>query len=370
MKWLLTLTCLVSTSVFAQSIPEILNRVSQANDKMPRVGKFRNQTVENNQRRTIMFLDNNEKKAFGISPQSLAFANFRHNGQFFIATIDGMRSNSQGRPQASNNIIEKIILSKKHWAGKTRPETKEMEVHAELLFYFKQNAGVNLIYNQNTKAPLKNSQRLGSLVLSVEAIRSSQHEKAEFFPAALGPNFAIGHRIVSLYERNMQHRDDPERTIKSYKLNLNDTRSRRNSFGSSEALLAGSLEKSNDLGRKQPYHIVMNNCTNNLFTVLDENMTYNRSRGGKIDYSVIKQDIVDFVNKDLDAMINFLDHMASKNQNFVDAQTREMLRKYVIEHSLTRAEDIDMSKVNSPDNLMYQVPAFIDGHLEARGLIK
>lgn len=370
MKWLAVLTCLVSTTVFAQSIPQMLSRVSQEKDAMPRLGKYKNQKVENNQRRTIMFLTPKEKSLLGIKNDVMAFANFRHNGQFFIAAIDQMKVNSQGRPTSSPSIIEKIVLSKKHWAGKTRPETKEMEVHAELVFYFKNNSGINLIYNQDKQLPLAKPQRLANVVLSIEAIRGAQSEKAPFFPDALGPNFAIGHRIVSLHERNTQHRDDPERTITSYRLNMNDTKSKRNGLNSFEALLAGSLEKSNDLGRKQAYHIITNNCTNNIFTILDENISYNKTRGGKIDYSLIKQDIVDFVNKDLEAMMSFLEDMAAKNQNVVDAQTRELLRKYVVEHSLARASDIDMSKVSSPDNLMYQVPAFIDGHLRARGLLK
>jgi hypothetical protein len=370
MKWLVVLSCLLTTTAFAQTIPQILNRVSQDKDLMPRAGKYKNQTVENGQRRTITFLTKAEKEKLGIKPDIMAFANFRHNGQFFIATIDGMKTNSQGRPTSAKSLVEKIVLSKKHWAGKTRPETKEMEVHAELLFYFKKDSGINLIFNQNTQSALSKPQTLANVVLSIEAIRSSKAEKAPFFPDALGPNFAIGHRIVSLYERNMQHKDDPERTITSYRFTMNDTRSKRNGFGPSEALLAGSLEKSNDLGRRQAYHIITNNCTNNIFNVLDENITYNQSRGNRIDYSLIKQDIVDFVNKDLDAMLNFLENMAEKNQNVVDKETRELLRKYVVEHSLSRASDIDMSKVSSPDNLMYQVPAFIDGHLRARGLLK
>ncbi len=370
MKWFLALACLATSTVFAQTIPQILDRVSQEKDMMPRMGKYKNQTVENGQRRTIMFLSKNEKKVLGINPETVAFANYRHNNQFFIASIEGMKVNSQNRPSSSSPLIEKIILSKKHWAGKSRPETKEMEVHAELLFYFKKGKGVSLVYNQNTKSQIKNNQMIGSAVLSVEAVRSSKAEHASFFPDALGPHFALAPRIVSLYERNMQHRDDPERTLTSYKLNLSDTKSKRSGMAAAEALLAGSLEKSNDTGRKEAYHIITNNCTNNQFEVMDKNISYNKNHGGKIDYSLIKQDIVDFVNKDLDTMLNFLEDMADKNKNVVDAQTRELLRKYVVEHSLSRASDIDMSQVNSPNNLMYQVPAFIDGHLRARGLLK
>ena len=370
MKWLMILTCLASQSIFAQTIPQILNRVSQEKDMMPKLGKYKNQTVENGQRRTIMFLTPAEKKTLGIKENIMAFANFRHNNQFFIATIDEMKVDKNSRATSAPSIIEKIILSKKHWAGKVRPATKEMEVHAEVLFYFKSNSGVRLIYNQSTQAHVAKAQTLSAAVLSVEAVRSSKAEHAAFFPDALGPNFALGPRIVSLYERNMQHRDDPERMIKSYKLDLSDTVSKRSGLGSNESLLAAALEKSNDTGRKETYHIIFNNCTNNLFNILDASLTYNKSHGGKIDYSIIKEDIVDFVNKDLENMLSFLEEMADKNQNSVDAKTKEILRKYIVEHSLSRASDIDMSKVNSPDNLMYQAPAFIDGHLKARGLVK
>ena len=368
MRLIYALSLLISISTFAQTIPKILERVSQKNDLMPATGKFKQQKVENQQRRTIVFLTAVEKKALGINQDEVAFANFRHNNNFFIASIDGLKSSTDGRPLSSSNLIEKIVLSKKHWAGKSRPETKELEVHAELLFYFKSNSGVKLHFNQNSQIKLSQPQRLATLVLSIEAIRSSSESTTPFFPAALGSNFAIGHRIVSLHERNTQHRDDPDRTTSSYKLNLNDTKSKRKNFNSAEALLSASLEKSHDLGRKEAYNMFNNNCTNNLFKIFDENLNYNQSIGGKISYHLIKEDIVSFVQEDLEKILTFIERMAVENQNMIDIKSFNKLKKYLQSHVISQAEDIQLN--DSTGNLLYQVPAFIDGHLEARGMIK
>jgi hypothetical protein len=359
---------IISLNGFAQTIPKLLERVTQSNDPMPSSGKFKGQKVENQQRRTIVFLNSSEKKALSLTQDEVAFANFRHNGSFFIASIDGLKSGIDGRPLKSQNIIEKIVLSKKHWAGKTRPDTKEMEVHAELIFYFKAQSGVKLHFNQNSQLKLKVPQRLGSLVLSIEAIRSSEESKSPFFPAALGSHFAIGHRILSLHERNTQHRDDPERTTSSYRLNFADTKSKREYNLSEEAILMASLEKSHDLARKQAYNMFNNNCTNNIFRILDENLIYNQSSTGLVNYQLIKEDIVSFVHDDLEVMMNFVENLAQQNQSYVDLKSLEKLRNYLHRHIINRAEDIQIKEATGV--LLYQVPAFIDGHLKARGLIK
>lgn len=368
MKLIYALGLFISLNSFAKTIPEILQQVSQVNDLMPKNGQFKNHKVENKQRRTIVFLNSNEKKVFGLKADEIAFANFRHNGNFFIASIEGLKSSSDGRPISSSSLIEKVVLSKKHWAGKARPETKELEVHAELIFYFKNSSGIKLHYNQSTESNLKQPQRLSSLVLSIEAIRSSLENDTPFFPASLGSNFAIGHRIVSLHERNTQHRDDPERTTSSHRLNLGDTRSRKLNFNSAEALLSLSLEKSNDLGRKEAYNMFTSNCTNNLFKIIDEALNFNRSIDGKINYSLIKEDITSFVQEDLETILNFIEKMALEKQNFIDMQSFEKLKKYLQSHLITQAEDIQLNETTG--NLLYQVPAFIDGHLKARGLIE
>lgn len=366
------LTLSLSHIVFADVPTEInatLKRVSQENDLMPALGRYKNQLVENIQRRTLVFLTQEEKKLFKIRPHVLAFANFRHNKIFHVAYFNDIFVNPvNGEITGANSFVEKVILSKKHWAGKTRPETKDLEVHAELLFYFRNGSGITLVYNQNSKQFIR-PLTLGSAVLSVEAIRPVRDENASFFPYALGPNFAIGHRVISLFERNMQHKDDPERTTSSHRLDLRNTSSRLARMGPSEATLITSLMRSHSLGRNHAYDLFTNNCTNNIFDVLDTSLVFNKSLGGKIHYNVIKNDVVNFVNSDLKDIIEFLEDMSSPYQQGVDAKTRNILRNYLAQFSLRQASDLNMEKIKEPKKLLYQVPAFIDAHLKARGLI-
>jgi hypothetical protein len=351
------------------TINSFLNRVSQSKNVMPVLGTYKNQFVENNQRRTLMFLTESEKKLLGIAPHKLAFANFRHNKEFYVATIDHLEVQNSNAI-FTKPIVEKIVLSKKHWAGKIRLELKDLEVHSELVFYLKDGFHVNLVYNQSKKLnQIHSPQILKSLVLSVEAIRSQKEPNAPFFPGALGPNFAIGHRIVSLYERNEQHRDDPNRTTSSFRINFSQTKANSQSMRPEELILIKALYKSNDLGRSETYHIISNNCTNTLFRLFDENLKYNQSTSKKINLSIIKSDVNKFVKNDLNDIIAFLEELSNEYKNSLDEKSRNLLREKLINFSSKKINTVELEALNNPSEFLFEIPAFINTHLKARGLI-
>lgn len=127
--------------------------------------------------------------------------------------------NEKNEVISTDNIVEKIIFSTKHWAAKVRKATENVEVHAELGFFLKPGQGIQLWVNQDQQIHLPEVRTLKeSIVYSIEVVRSQEQYDQGFFPAALDPHFAIAHRIVSNTERNMQHLDDPDRSIKSRKL--------------------------------------------------------------------------------------------------------------------------------------------------------
>ncbi len=81
----------LSFSVLASSAQEQeLSKFLQDKDLMPASGNFAGEYVENDEKRTLIILDDKQKRLFGIDASDMAFSNFRHNGEFYIATIPAM----------------------------------------------------------------------------------------------------------------------------------------------------------------------------------------------------------------------------------------------------------------------------------------
>lgn len=343
-----------------------------AQEKMPAQGKYKGQLVENGQRRALKLLTANQKAELGLDSKELVFANFRHNGTFFIAKIPGIVTSSSGKIIGTQNVVSRVVLSEKHWAGKIREATRSVEAHAELVFYPTKGNEIRLIANQDRKQILPKPQILNdAIVLSVEAVRSVDDVKAPFFPNATGPNFAIVHRIVSNHERNMQHRDDPDREIDSNKLKFDQVSSKKYIGAENraseiqnpmDALLVTAILRSELKGRKETYGIVTKNCTNSLFQLLDDVLIYKAG----IDKAKIRKGILRFVKNDLPKIVNYLEEQkkfAEQERAIIDPALNaglEKIKKYV-EKDLTDAE-ID-------ESFMSSLPAFIKPHLKARALL-
>lgn len=334
-------------------------------EKMPPFGKYAGQIVETERRRALILLTEEEKKSLDIPVEQLAFANFRHAQKFYIATLPGIQVNEKNEIVSTNNIVEKIILSEKHWAAQIRKETRSIEVHSELTFFLKDSQGVQLVLNQDTKTRLKENRELKEpLVFSIEAVKSKDFPQDDFFPAALGPNFALAHRIESNTERNMQHLDDPDRIIVSNKLDFSNTQSRlKNVTSPQDAVLVNSILKSYNSQRSQAYEVLTQNCTNGLFNILDQSLKYKN----KIDDQKIKAAVLKFTRNDLKKVLIYL-----KQQKLQAEQTNvavsESLDKTLVE--LSRFLESQAATAQIDSQFMLTFPAFIQGHLKARGLIK
>ena len=198
----LLLTALVSFSVFANE--DLIERYKQKNELMPATGQFAGETIESKEKRTLILLSDVEKTIFGIDIEDIAFANFRHNGEFYIASIPAIKVDSKQNLKRATKVVKSVSFMKEHWSGKSRPETKSVEVHSELLFDFEKSSGIKLIFNQDKRQDVKGDKRIYGAVLSIEAIRSEENPKADFMPAGLGYNFAVGYRFYSYAERDLK----------------------------------------------------------------------------------------------------------------------------------------------------------------------
>lgn len=331
---------------------------------MPEMGKYRGQTVETDRRRALQFLTLEEKVKLNIPTQQLAFANFRHSGVFYIATFKGIKVDSQNNIISTEPLVEKIILSEKHWAAKIRKETKSIEAHAEFSFFIKPGQEIQLIANQDLKTKLLNPRILKEpVVFSVEAVRSANDPNADFFPAALGPNFAIAMRIESNTERNQQHLDDPDRIIISNRLVFDQTKSQLPHIQRSEdSVLVRALGMSVENQRSHAYEVMTNNCTNNLFKILDQSVIYKNN----INTETIRKAVIKFNKKDLPKIIDYLKAQrlkAAQDNIYVDKKLDDLIQE------LTQYNEGQIKTMKISETFMTSVPAFIEGHLKARGLI-
>lgn len=348
-------------------IPTVLKQFDQSNDEMPAGGKWAGQKVENKQKRSIVLLSAADKEALGIPKNQLAVANYLHEGTFYVAVLRGAEVAENGNPVSLSSGIEKVVLAQKHWAAKVRPETQSLEVHTELLFYFNRGAGFELVINQNAGVKLKTPKLSKTAVFSVEAARSVGEPNAPFFPSAIGKNFALAHRLLDINDRNKQHEGDPDRQVTLNRLDLTKVRSKVDGVSSTaDALLFQAIQTVNERGRKEAYDILRNNCTNNIFTLLDKTYEYNWKP------EELKGDVLQFIQEDAKTLVPFLEKMIETQmpgewtefKGFVQVPLAAMASL-----SPEELQKIDLAFPANQEGFMISVPAFTDGHLKARGLL-
>lgn len=371
MKQVISILLLAFAILSHASEKDELKKFLQNKELMPSSGKFAGQYIEGKEKRTIMYLSPAQKRVFGIDTQDLAFANFRHNGKFYIATIPSIKVNSRNELLRASSVIKDVTFVKEHWAGKTRPQTASMEVHAELIFNFKNTSGIFLIYNQSDEQYLSASKRIGGALISIEAIRSEKEPNADFLPLGAGYNFAVGHRFYSLGERELKYRKETAATFTEYPLDFSNTRSYSSKANAMDNLLFTSLSTSNYWGRNQTYNLMNNNCTNRMFDLLDQAMGYNQRNGGRVNFRALEANYVEWVNNDLKDVIGFIEDYAKLKGIVLPQEIKNLIDSSASNMALgTISQMRDNWGENDPKNFLYQLPMFIEGHLKARGLIR
>lgn len=364
------LTLLVSFSVFANE--DLISRYEQKNQPMPSSGDYAGETIESSSKRTIIILSKTEKEIFGIDTEDLAFANFKHNNTFYIASIPAIKLKNQLDLKRATNVVESVSFMKEHWAGQSRPETKNVEVHSELIFTFQQSSGIELHFNQDERKEVQGAARIYKAVLSIEAIRSEQNIDAGFLPGGLGYNFAVGYRFYSAAQRDIKNETEVAATYTEHDLDFSDTVSYSGVANAMDYLLYQSLKTSHQMGRNQTYNFVQNNCTNRLFDLLDISMGYNQSNGGAVRFDQVGESYIDFVNNDLEGLISLLSQMAADKHIVIPKDVQALLNQAAKGLALKQLQDMQKTygSQDNVKNLLYALPPFIDGHLKARGLIK
>lgn len=349
---------------------DVLSSLTQSNDLMPATGKFKGHKIENKEKRTLIRLTSMQKSAFSIPSDALAFGNFLHKGEFYIAYLPTMKVRDDQGVQLLHPTVKKVEFVQKQWAAQIRPETKSLETHAEMTLELLPKSSMVLVYNQNTKKSV--SLKIDKIIFSIEVARSEKALDAPFFPEAFLGNLAVVHRLYSYYEKQNRS-DNHESTYVINKLDFSDTKAFHPKVQRSEDyLLFKAIETSHLYGRNQTYDAFLNNCTNRLFDLLDQSMGYNQSKTKKIDFSKIEEDYVDWVNEDLTQVLDLLKGHISKNNIKVPQELSLKIEKMSQDLVLNKIDDMKKSWSHEQDmrHFLYGLPSFIEGHLKARGLIK
>lgn len=346
------------------SIEQVLKRVEQANDPMPAEGRFAQDVVENIKSRTVQFLTPDEKALFGLDRSAFAFANYRDHGHFYIAYIPNFRVDEQNNPVSTGSVVNEVHVIGDHWEQKTNPDLADAEVHTYLRFLFKEGNGVKLVYDQSAgeKVP-QATPAIDSAVLSIEAIRPKSQPQANFLPYSLVFDFALGHLFYSSFDRSLGEEADTGRVIGDEALDLSAARSSfANIARPHEALLYAAIRASNDIGRSTTYNVVINNCTNRLFDLID--------RAIKVRFN--KKTFVAGVKAAMDANlakgIDALKKMAAARNIQIPPEVNAELDKacsgYLSQELVSGAQ-----QSQSPRKYFTWLPIFVNAHLTARGLL-
>ena len=270
MKFLIVLTALLASTLPLYALD--FTRFDESADPMPSSGAYKQDRVENVKGRTLQFLSLEEKRELRIEPEVLAFANFRYQGQFYVAHIPGVHVDAVNHIVTCDALTQSVHVISEHWEAKANPDLASLESHAYLRFDFKPGRGVVLDYNQAFKTRANPKLKpIRSAVLSVEALRSQTQLDAPFIPHAFLFDFAVGHLFYATYDRTQSEMADTARIEEDLPLSFPRIQSAVDGVPDPrDAVLIRAIQSSPRFGRTQSYNFVLNNCTNRLFEILDE----------------------------------------------------------------------------------------------------
>jgi hypothetical protein len=255
----------------SHELKELLQRAEQTEDRFAE-GKFKGEKLENSYMRSLIALTSDEKRAMGIDPRDVAFANFRHHGKFFIATIEGLRVDGTRESPQAGPLLETAAVVRERWAYQKRPEARDLEVHSEMKMRFTREGGVKLIFDQseNRNVPPA-TPKVREVAYSIEAVRPATNPKADLYVSAMSHDFAAGYLFFSWEERDRLFASaGPDHHLTEHPLRLEKTKSLVKGLRSPlDALLFKAITTSVERGRKSAYHCGKLNCTNALLETID-----------------------------------------------------------------------------------------------------
>lgn len=339
------------------------SRFDQTSDPMPSLGAFRGEVVQHTTRRTLIPLTINEKKELGLDPKAYILANFWHKNNYYLVEIPGVKVSPLGTSiYYGTPIIEKVDFVKEHWAYTSRPETREVEAHSELLFTFKKGCELKLVYDQKEHFKFFKPTRINKAIVSVEALRPEGKENLDFMPYALSPNFAVAHLVYSWEQRAIIKSQEPETHYNFIPLNFRYQSSQvQNVRSTMTALFLSGVQKSVMLGRKNAYDMFTYNCTNKLFELIDESLNSN------FDFEVLRSDVLKFSKNELPRLINYVEDLTKDKTSNIPSDVKVQLKNILQTEFI---KNIKEHKATEKDlNFLSAFPPFVEGHLKARKLI-
>lgn len=193
-------------------------------------------------KRSIQYLTPEQAAAYHPKPGEVVFANFYHEGKFWIAKVDPDK-------------VDRATMQLESF-GKT-----PAHVHSNLRFTMKDGAEVELYpQTSNPKDAAAPAVKLKDLIVSDEGFSPSggpwQVGKGLFHD-----EFALAYRVKSLDEVIYENAIKDTRPVSQFPLCLEQS--------TCSTLLKNNLAESNSKGLKETYHLFKRNCTSELFRQID-----------------------------------------------------------------------------------------------------
>jgi hypothetical protein len=215
----------------------------------PNAGKC----LDTTQERSIYVISDGVAESFGFHPEPglIYFANFAHDGKFWIAQLD---------PQGVDEAIFQI---------ENFPAIVPA-AHTEMRFKMKPGHNVQLIEQDNRGRQRRN---IRDFVFSIEAVTPNDGESYGLITGEEN-HFALAYRFVSMADRFKDMVTIDHHKTRQLLLNLTDAEK--------TALLVNAVETSENGQITSYYSTLFKSCTTELFQLIDQTVPYDFGERVKI----------------------------------------------------------------------------------------
>jgi hypothetical protein len=200
-------------------------------------GRFQGERINFDAQRSVVALSESQAAQYGAKKGDLAFANFSHEGQFWVAVVP-------------KNAVKNVDLMLEHFPAPVPA------AHSMLRFRLKEGHEAKLVpqVTGDTQPGLK----MKDLVLSIEAT-GTRDFNYDLIDGAQN-NFGLSYRLESLADRAKTTQKAGHR-VEQLPLRLTSAQKQN--------ILKESIRTSQQNGNGQAYNTLTKNCTNEAFHIMD-----------------------------------------------------------------------------------------------------
>ena len=200
-------------------------------------GKYKGESTNTGLQRSVVQLSAADAAKYGAKPGELAFANFSHEGKFWVAMVPP-------------NAVKDIDMMLEHFPAIVPA------AHSMLRFRLKDGQEARLV--PQTEGSDDKPRVLKDLVLSIEATAPKNFKYG--LVDGLFNNFAAAYRMESVQDRAAHTKNNGHR-VEQIPLKFSEQEKQR--------ILKEAITTSHQRGLKTNYNTIASNCTNEAMHIID-----------------------------------------------------------------------------------------------------